>query len=168
MLCIDSNGYTETYKRFYFRDIQAVIIRRTEEWKIVALALGCLAALMILFMALTSDPVGRTILGCIAGVFALGLIITVVPGPTATCHLKTAVQLELLGSANRVRRARRVLERLKPLIAEAQSNIPRPGSSPAPPPVVAPSSSAESTRLPDPTLAAPPDVDLNVPPKITQ
>ena len=30
LLCVDSSGYTETYKRFYFRDIQAVTIVATK------------------------------------------------------------------------------------------------------------------------------------------
>ena len=27
LLCIDSNGYGEDYKRFYFRDIQTITLR---------------------------------------------------------------------------------------------------------------------------------------------
>ena len=29
LLCVDTNGYSETYKRFYFRDIQAITIRES-------------------------------------------------------------------------------------------------------------------------------------------
>src|SRR5438477_12551721 len=43
LLCIDSNGYTENYKRFYFRDIQALLIRKTERRKWWGLVFAVLA-----------------------------------------------------------------------------------------------------------------------------
>ncbi len=123
LLCVDSTGYTENYKRFYFRDIQAIIIRQTEAWKIWGLAFASICALFGLFTLLSSDMTARIVLGCVAAIFFIGLLFAVVPGPSATCHLRTAVQTELLGSANRLRRARRVLERLRPLIAQAQGEL---------------------------------------------
>src|SRR6266571_2538378 len=123
LLCIDTTGYTESYKRFYFRDIQAVIIRRTEGWKITALVLGALAGIFALVAALQGELVGRIIFGVLAGLLTLAFIIHLALGPSSTCHLRTAVQTEQLPSLNRLRRARHVLNRLRPLIAQAQGQL---------------------------------------------
>ncbi|HWI55617.1 MAG TPA: hypothetical protein VNZ22_00220, partial [Bacillota bacterium] len=45
LLCIETTGYTETYKRFYFRDIQAVLIRQTKRQRNWTLAFGGLSLL---------------------------------------------------------------------------------------------------------------------------
>jgi hypothetical protein len=48
-------------------------------------------------------------------------VINSISGPTCRCHLTTAVQTNELPSLKRVARANRVLSRLRPLIAAAQS-----------------------------------------------
>ena len=58
IMSVRSNGYMETYKRFYFRDIQAVVIQTTSArtiWNIVMVLplIGCLTGLMA---SLTSNP----------------------------------------------------------------------------------------------------------------
>ena len=40
LLLVESNGYSERYKRFYFKDIQALIIRKTKVGIIRAVVLG--------------------------------------------------------------------------------------------------------------------------------
>jgi hypothetical protein len=124
LLCIDSNGYTESYKRFYFRDIQAIMVRKTVRWKYYSLVLGVLAGLFALFALLgRSEVVALAVLGSIAGLFALALLLTLAGGATCVCHLRTAVHTEELPSLDRLRKARRTLERLRPLIAAAQGRI---------------------------------------------
>src|SRR2546427_536863 len=123
LLCIDTTGYTETYKRFYFRDIQSVIIRKTERSKFRNLALGVLLGLFALFTVLSNDVTRAFIFGTIAALSALALLINLAAGPTSICHLRTAVQTEELASLNRVRRARKVLDRLRPLITAAQGSL---------------------------------------------
>jgi hypothetical protein len=44
-------------------------------------------------------------------------------GPTCVCHLKTAVQTEELTPLRRLRRARKVLARVRPLIVAAQGEL---------------------------------------------
>src|SRR5438445_6412064 len=82
LLCIDSTGYTETYKRFYFRDIQAFILQKTDNWKFQALALGALVLIFALIAALQREPVGRYIFAGIAALFVVPLLIGVALGPT--------------------------------------------------------------------------------------
>jgi hypothetical protein len=51
------------------------------------------------------------------------LVANLLLGPTCVCHLKTAVQTEELPSLRRLRRARKVLARLRPLIVAAQGEL---------------------------------------------
>src|SRR5436305_13755595 len=74
LLCIDTNGYTETYKRFYFRDIQALVIRKTERHKWMALIFALLAVGFFLPTVLNSAVVARYIFGSIAGLFVVLLL----------------------------------------------------------------------------------------------
>ena len=134
LLGIDSNGYGEDYKRFYFRDIQAVTIRKTTRrrlWNwILAIPLApCFIVLIVGLVDIsrrqiqTDDYWGLIGWGIPFGI-VLGLMLTnTLRGPGCVCHLHTAVQTEELPSLNRVRRARMVLDRLRPLIAAAQGQL---------------------------------------------
>lgn len=123
LLSIESTGYTEKYKRLYFSDIQAITIRKTDHGKFWSLVFGILGGLLGSFAVVAGQPVPAGILGAIAGLFILLLIFNLAVGPTCACQLRTAVQTEELTSLSRLRRARRVLNRLRPLIAEAQGQI---------------------------------------------
>src|SRR2546421_4946865 len=72
VLLIESNGYSEGYKRFYFKDIQALIIRKTQTWMIRALILGGIALLFILLaLGTRENHASLFTLGIIGVVFAL-------------------------------------------------------------------------------------------------
>jgi hypothetical protein len=126
LLCVDSSGYTENYKRFYFRDIQAVIIRATKRRAIWNWFLGAPTAIFLtlslghMHTSPPTDPSEIAFYWILASMFALPLFINNVLGPTCICHLRTAVQIEELPSLSRLRRARKVLKRTRPLIAAAQ------------------------------------------------
>ena len=129
LLCVETEGYTESYKRFYFRDLQAITIRRTKRaryWTIVLsiLALPFAIASIALFARQQSGDVPAGIFWSVAAVlFVVPLVINLVRGPTCACQLRTAVQTEDVPSLSRVRRARKVLNRIRPLIAEAQGQL---------------------------------------------
>jgi hypothetical protein len=122
LLSVESQWYTEEYRRFYFRDIQAIIIRKTLTGRIINIVLGVLALLNLLGAFASTDGL-RVFWSVIMGVFAFFLLLNTLAGPTSACHLRTAVQTEELASLRRVRRARKVLARVRPLIAEAQGEL---------------------------------------------
>ena len=124
LLSIDSTGYTESYKRFYFRDIQAFFLRKTEGQKWVGLILAVLVGLFFFPAALGEGPV-RIVFGTGAAIFALAFLLNLALGPACSCQLRTAVQVEELPSLVRIRRARKILERLRPLISAAQGELRR-------------------------------------------
>ena len=50
-------------------------------------------------------------------------LINLALGPTSACQIRTAVQVEDLPSLNRLRRARKVLNRVRPLVVAVQGEI---------------------------------------------
>lgn len=125
LLYIAAHGYSEDYKRFYYRDIQAIITRETgvrEVWTSVFVVLAACTALIFAPLALKSrDGQALWIVGGIlCGILMLLSSINLLLGPTCATHLRTAVQVEQLGSLNRLRKARKAIGMLKPLIEQAQ------------------------------------------------
>ena len=71
----------------------------------------------------SNEIIGGIFLGSVALSFLLLLLLNTLRGSACVCHLRTAVQEEELPSLNRVRRARKVLDRLRPLIAATQGQL---------------------------------------------
>src|SRR6266576_402203 len=59
LLVVESDGYTEFYKRFDYRDIQAFIIRKTAQGRIVNALLGALTLVLFALALAVDDSVGR-------------------------------------------------------------------------------------------------------------
>lgn len=123
LLCVESEGFHESYRRFYFRDIQAVTLRRTRRAFAIGLISGIPTVFLVVAAIAVTDPIGRWFLAGLATVCAIPFVVSLISGPTCTCELRTAVQTENVPSLGRVRRARRVLDRIRPLIAEAQGQL---------------------------------------------
>ncbi len=128
LLAVTSTGYWENYKRFYFRDIQAFVIRPNRRGRVVNIVLAVLAFLPLLgalSVALGGNPdYGLAVFwGIVAGILLVCLIVNTVRGPTCKVHVKTAVQMEELPSLRRVWRAHKLLNFLQPLLAEAQGEF---------------------------------------------
>jgi hypothetical protein len=129
ILCVNSTGYSETYKRFYFRDIQSIILCATKRRVVWNWILGILAALCLARCNFGSlfkgEPHTETMVFLSIAIFGFGipLLFNNLSGRTCTCQLRTAVQIENLPSLCRVRQTRKVLEKIRPLIAAAQGEI---------------------------------------------
>ena len=132
LLSVDSGTFTENYKRFYFRDIQAITIEKTKNWTIwnyiwgVAVFITLVSAIVDLPKGPSSqwsgnDAVAAIIFGGFATLFGIFLVIHLLLGPTCKCYLRTAVQIEEFPSLRRLRKTRKILERIRPLITAAQN-----------------------------------------------
>jgi len=123
ILAVDSNGFSEDYKRFYFSDIEGIITRKTRRgsnWDIaLALMIAC-SLLGALFLELESF---RIISWIFSGTFLVFLVVNILRGPTCICHIITAVQEEQLPSLNRLRVARKVIGTLRPAIEKVQGKL---------------------------------------------
>ncbi len=119
ILSVTSTGYSETYKRFYYQDIQAITMRRTPDdlaWNAVWVTL------IVIFISLAafSDAEIRGLFSIVAGIFGLCLLTNLILGPTCVCQIKSAVQTEPLLALNRVRSGRKAIQRIQEQIAVYQ------------------------------------------------
>ena len=123
LLLVDYSSVHQDLKRFYFRHIQALTVRRTARWSTLSLVFGLLAAVFTLLLLNFNGEPERYFHGLAVGLFGLLLLINLLKGPTAECFIQTAVQSEKLPSLGRLRNARKVLARLRPLIDAAQGKL---------------------------------------------
>jgi hypothetical protein len=120
LLYISGGIFSEEYKRFYLRDIRAIFIYRTLTGKIWNIVLGSFGSLAILLITAAGEG-WAIILGAISSIFILGLLfVNLFLGPTCKCNIQTAVQTQNLASLNRLSKALKLTDRIKPLISRAQ------------------------------------------------
>ena len=122
LLLVTSSGYSEEYRRFFFSDIQAFTISKTPRGAIVN---GVFGGLTILFGALgfaTPNP-GALFLWVVALICGMTVAINAALGPTCSLQVQTAIARHPLPPLNRLRRARKVLARIQPLIVAAQGEL---------------------------------------------
>ncbi|HUC84500.1 MAG TPA: hypothetical protein VL970_04835, partial [Candidatus Acidoferrales bacterium] len=122
------------YKRFYFRDIQAISIQQTKRYNWWFGITGVLALVWLIFLIAVmpktpptrwsgDEIAGGIALGCVNGFCLFLFFMNLLLGLTCRCFVRTAVQTEALPSLCRLRRARKVLARIRPLIAVAQGEL---------------------------------------------
>jgi FtsH-binding integral membrane protein len=121
LLAVDGRGYSENYRRFYYRDIQAIVTGRTSRWIAMAGLFGlAVSAVGWGFVATSSE---LRWLWAIPGVPLLILfILNLLYGPTCVCRITTAAQTVRLPSLTRASSARRVLERIRARV-EAEQGV---------------------------------------------
>ena len=121
LLSIDSASYNEEYKRFYFRDIQAIFICPTSRR---AIWNGILSAVLIMHLLVFGwMGASATILMIVAVILAIPLVVNNIFGPACRVYLRTAVQVEELPSLSRIPRAQKVLNRIRPMIEVDQQPL---------------------------------------------
>lgn len=127
LLHLRTVAYSETCKRFALRDIQALVVTRTNRGKIdlgILAGLLTLAALLAVLAFFSENwAPGAPVLWCVAGVFAFWALVYAALGPTSAACLYTAVQAEPLPSLGRLRSALRTAEILRAVIEEVQGPL---------------------------------------------
>lgn len=129
------NGYyEERYHRFSFRDIQGIVVQRTNTWMISAAVLGTI--LLILSMLAggalwatsgkNGDDWGALFVLCMIVILPAAGVLTMhlIQGPSCRVFIKTAVQCKELPALSRWRGARKAVACLQPLIEQAQADLP--------------------------------------------
>ena len=127
LLLVETMGFSETYKRFFFRDIQAIVICGSRRRLILNWIWGGLLTLSALIIWAASDDwrsEGAIIAASIVFVlFGIPLLLNNLFGPTCTCEIRTAVQTESLPSLVRTRKTRKIVNRIRPMIIAAQGQL---------------------------------------------
>ena len=119
LLQVSTMWTQESYRRFYFQDIQAIIIRKTIHGTVWN-GVWAVWAVFFSLLGLAAGGVTLWVLGILAGVGLVALVVNAAMGPPTATQIQTAVQLERLRSLNRLPRARRVLRQIIPLVQAAQ------------------------------------------------
>lgn len=109
--------FNEQYRRFYLRDIEAIVLAEKGSAGLYLLGGGLLLSLLSLVLFYSGRPAG--------GSFTLfpGLVLLVagVRMANCACYLRTASAVERLPSLGRIDAARRALAILTPAIQAAQT-----------------------------------------------
>ena len=127
LLVVEVSNYVERYRRFYFRDIQAILVQNSRVrlgWDIGLGTATCLMLAGLLFSAFggSRDNVFITIWFSLFLLFAVCLIINTLRGPSCSVHVRTAVQNQKLSGVGRWRKADALIATLAPLITASQSS----------------------------------------------
>ncbi|MBL0714820.1 MAG: hypothetical protein JJV98_14085 [Desulfosarcina sp.] len=118
----------EDYRRFYYRDIQAIIIQKTGLHHVYSFLFG-LPCILALIVGTLGDTMPHLWL-IFSALTGLMLAINLYRGSTCVCHIRTAVQNVKIKALVRMRRMNRVLDQIAPLIADAQGHLPPAPSTP--------------------------------------
>ncbi|HEX7253856.1 MAG TPA: hypothetical protein VF376_13315 [Thermoanaerobaculia bacterium] len=152
LLAVDGRGYSEGYRRFYYRDIQAIATVRTSRWITMAALFGFAAAALGWGFVATSSELRW--IWVIPGIPLLLLfLLNLLYGPTCVCRITTAAQTVPLPSLTRAPRARRALERIRARVEAEQGTWVEEAAiagSPEPAAEVVPTTDAAASRLPQP------------------
>jgi len=138
LLLVGFDGFSETYRRFYLRDLQGLVVRRTSRRLWTNVAFGLAAGVLLLAAGMPVDFVELAFgLGLVALVPLAVVVVNSVAGPTCSTMLQTAVQSTEVPALRRVADFERCLARIQPLVLAAQAEQTSPAAEPAPEPPAA-------------------------------
>ncbi len=161
ILASHSTFGVERYRRYFFRDIEAVIIRNTNVrfgWNLAFGILGVIfagAAGLFRFTSVFESSedfaqAGFIVFAVLAGICVAFALINTLLGPSCRVYFQTPAGLQDLRAPRRMPKALRMLDLVEAVIAEAQSRevAPSPAPSPAPAPAVTPAAMDTAATAP--------------------
>ncbi len=125
LLLLRRRFFSETLHRFYFADIQALVVKRTPEGGMVNGILVLLMAFSVglFFLSPSFLPLSNgeeLLLILVSAGWGVGLVVNVLLGPVCTTEVVTAVHRESLPCLSRWRTAQRTLALVIPQIQAVQ------------------------------------------------
>jgi len=132
LLLVRGSRFRDEYKRFYYRDVQAIAVARAPRFHIstraVAIGFGCYAAAAVVRFLVRGFGVVYTPVAAGAGLTLLGIVLILVWAyvsgkESCRCRIYTAVSGDELPSVYRLWTARKFLAEVAPLIAQTQGTI---------------------------------------------
>jgi hypothetical protein len=126
LLFVDSSGFGETYRRFYYKDIKSLMVAKTKTGFYKALFVfvcGLVFSALSLYYALDDMHPAFIIFGIIGGIFWLYLLACLIGGPSCECWIVTAVQKEKLTPCQRLRPTLKMVDTIKEQIEKIQGKL---------------------------------------------
>lgn len=121
LLLVGSNVLSQEYRRFYFTDIEALVVAELEN---PARFYGAVLSVIAVVLTLGLATAGHAITAVLCGLIGLGLGVFTFTRPSVRCSLQTRVSREFLPSLKRMETARRVVAILKTEIEKIQGALP--------------------------------------------
>ncbi len=121
LLYVENHIFMESYKRFFYNDVQLVTIQRTSLSNLFTI-IFCLLLALALFVAMPVDSANIPA-WFLAGLFTLLLLFNLWLGPTCAFYIQTAVQTVKITPVQRLRTARRVINLIQPHIEQVQGQL---------------------------------------------
>jgi hypothetical protein len=131
LLMVQVSNYTERYRRFYFRDIQSILVQRSAIRLIYNIVLTVLSLIFLFYLVpllFTSTRAredmgvaGMVVFGFLFGLCVIGFLANNLRGQTFTVHIGTAVQTQKLGHVLRQKAVDRLMAEISPLILATQA-----------------------------------------------
>ena len=125
LLLVETAMAQERYHRFYFNDIQALILQQTDTHNIWSFIWGGVAVLFGLIALAVDGP--PYVSGTFLAVCLLLLAVNLIKGPSCHVYLQTAVQIQRIKAFSRLRKTKKILDQLKTVI-ETQQGVLNPSS----------------------------------------
>ena len=127
LLVVEVTNYVERYRRFYFRDIQAILVQKSLVRLGWNLGFGVVAGLLLIGLlpaafSSSRDDVAVAIWFGLFLLFSVCMIINTLRGPTCLVQVRTAVQNQKLSGLRRWRKADALIAAITPFINAAQSS----------------------------------------------
>ena len=122
LLSVTSHYMSEDYHRFYYKDIQALITRKTISGLVQNIIYGFFILIFIVPLYWASEGLA-VFFSIMAGGFLLLLLVNWLRGPTCITHIMTPVQTMRLNSLNRIKILNKSMRQLRPLIRGIQGNL---------------------------------------------
>jgi hypothetical protein len=121
---VESSGYSESYQRFQFSDVQGFFIQASNRrlyWNLFWSLWALVAVIPFIFALVEEEMPGASLVFLI--IATAFLLWNNLLGPSCRVYLVTKVQTLHLAGVARRRKANSVLGRLQPLIERAQSSL---------------------------------------------
>lgn len=119
VLIVRRSLFAERYRRFYFRDIQAVIVRESPLAWILGALIGLIVGVLVL---LHLDGGGMGVLLAAGGLTAM-LLLHLAGGRACQCHIQTEMNRQRIPTVGRTRVAERFLAVLRQHITAAEGEL---------------------------------------------
>jgi hypothetical protein len=110
LLLIQSTGFTDDYRRLYYRDIGCVVVRETQRRNILSVVLIALMGLIFL-LRLANAPWVVVLVPCVP--LLILFVINLLRGPTCACYITTRVQTVEVPTPQRVSKVPRLIDFLR-------------------------------------------------------
>jgi hypothetical protein len=125
LLLVDSNTYQENYERFYYKDIQGLLIRKTIKGGIWNGLVGVPAVLTAMKLWVSWEDGEGWLWALPTALLLLMLLVNTLRGSTCVSHIQTPISVRQLPSLNRLRIAHKVRDRIRTLVEQEQGRLER-------------------------------------------